>query len=143
MDVLEHTPDDRAVLRETTEHVETGGYVFITVPAFSWLYSAHDHFLGHYRRYSLASVRKLIASCEGLEIQELHYYYAAIFPAAVPWRLLRRGRQDHRCSDMRQLPSWLNRLLSLLMKIEMAFATHNRLAGLSVVALCKKVGTSS
>ena len=46
MDVLEHTPDDLAVLRETAGHVEQGGHVFITVPAFSWLRSMHDRFLG-------------------------------------------------------------------------------------------------
>ena len=137
MDVLEHTPDDAAVLRETADHVETGGYVFITVPAFSWLYSAHDHFLGHYRRYSLSTLRRLIEGCSGLEIQELHYYYAAVFPAAVPWRLLRR-RKNHECSDMQRVPGWLNRVLSFVMRFETVISRGNRLAGLSVVALCRK-----
>src|SRR5689334_14795450 len=86
MDVLEHTPDDVAVLSEAAGHVAPEGHVFITVPAFSWLFSAHDRFLGHYRRYSLESLRRTITACGNLEILNLHYYYASILPVAVPWR---------------------------------------------------------
>ena len=138
MDVLEHTPDDFAVLRETAGHVEKGGYVFVTVPAFSWLRSMHDRFLGHYRRYSHASLGNLIRRCPELEIVALHYYYASIFPAAVPWRLARRHASVGAGSDMRSLPRWLNGLLKWITRAELALAPHNHVAGLTVVALCRK-----
>ena len=138
MDVLEHTPDDLAVLRETAGHVEQGGHVFITVPAFSWLRSMHDRFLGHYRRYSQGSLENLIHRCPGLEIVELHYYYASIFPVAVPWRLARRNKNVGAGSDMRNPPRWLNALLKVVTCAELALACRNHVAGLSVVALCRK-----
>lgn len=137
MDVLEHTPDDRAVLRQSAQHVVPGGHVFITVPAFDWLFSAHDRFLGHYRRYSLKTLRETIAAVPELEILELHYYYASILPAVVPWRLARRGGAGS-CSDMRPLPPWLNRLLQWGTRAELVLAKWNRWAGLSCVALCRR-----
>ena len=142
MDVLEHTPDDLAVLREAADHVEEGGYVFITVPAFNWLSSMHDRFLGHFRRYSYSHLRDLIGGCTDLEIVDLHYYYASIFPAAVPVRLARRGKLANSGSDLRNLPVWLNRLLKLITRAELRLASRNRVAGLSVVALCRKVTPS-
>jgi SAM-dependent methyltransferase len=142
MDVLEHTPDDRAVLGEAAGHVAPGGHVFITVPAFNWLFSAHDRFLGHYRRYSLNSLRETIEAVPDLEIVDLHYYYASILPAVVPWRLAHR-KATHPKSDLRQLPGWLNRLLRWFTRAELALSAHNRYAGLSVVALCRKRPTAA
>ena len=138
MDVLEHTPDDVAVLRGTAGRVRDGGHVFITVPAFSWLRSTHDRFLGHFRRYSCPSLRAVIDRCPDLEIVDLHYFYASILPAAVPVRLARRNRPAAG-SDMKLLPGWLNTLLRWVSRAELALASKNRVAGLSVVALCRKV----
>lgn len=137
MDVLEHTPDDRAVLRETASHVAPGGHVFITVPAGEWLFSAHDRFLGHYRRYSLGSLRATIAAVPELEIVDLHYFYASVLAIAAPWRLARRGAARP-SSDLRPLPAWFNAALRWLMRAELALASRNQWAGLSVVALCRR-----
>ncbi len=138
MDVLEHTPDDLAVLRQTAGHVKDNGHVFITVPAFSWLRSTHDQFLGHFRRYSRGSLREVINRCPDLEIVDLHYFYASILPAVVPVRLARRNKTAGG-SDLRILPGWLNGLLGWITRAELALASRNRVAGLSVVALCRKV----
>ncbi len=143
MDVLEHTPDDVAVLRETADHVEERGHVFITVPAFSWMFSAHDRFLGHYRRYTLNGLRSLIRACGDLEIVESHYFYAGIFPVAALWRLARKSRGARVCSDMVELPAWLNTLLRAISRAELRWASKNRLAGLSVVALCRKTAPAA
>ena len=138
MDVLEHTPDDLAVLRQTADHVREGGHVFITVPAFGWLRSTHDRFLGHFRRYSCDGLRSLIGRCPELEIVDLHYFYASILPAAVPVRLARRGKQA-RGSDLKIPPPWLNGLLKWITRVELKLASRNRAAGLTAVALCRKV----
>ncbi len=39
MDVLEHVPDDVALLKEHVDNMEAGGYVFISVPAFQFIWS--------------------------------------------------------------------------------------------------------
>ena len=52
MDVLEHMTDDVTLLREYVERVTSGTRFLITVPAFGFLWSGHDEFLRHYRRYT-------------------------------------------------------------------------------------------
>lgn len=57
MDVLEHIQDDGAFLKHYVDNLSRGGYVLITVPAFQFLWSGHDVFLEHHRRYTPDSVR--------------------------------------------------------------------------------------
>src|SRR5262249_4738730 len=53
LDVLEHVEDDRAFLTSLVRDLTSkGSSVLISVPAWSALFSAHDSFLKHYRRYS-------------------------------------------------------------------------------------------
>jgi len=60
LDVLEHVPDDVAMLTNLVdEQLKGGGYALISVPAWPQLFTNHDVMLGHYRRYrplQLASV---------------------------------------------------------------------------------------
>lgn len=125
MDVLEHTKDDAAVLRDVAKHLAPGGYVFITVPAHRWLFSAHDRFLGHYRRYTKTSLAQTIAACAELEILTHHYYYASILPFAAPLRLMRRSKEDTTASDLKYLPRSLNWFLRVLTYLELPVAEWN------------------
>jgi len=138
MDVLEHTPDDAQVLGDAVSHLAEGGYIFITVPAFQWLFSSHDRFLGHYRRYSRRSVMQMLSKCPELEPVSVHYYYASIFPLAAPLRLLRKNDTRNTASDMRHLPRFLNFILRFVTHLELAVAKRNHFFGLSVVAFCRK-----
>ncbi len=53
MDVLEHIEDDYAILKEIKSKVGENAFYFITVPAFMSVWSSHDVYLGHYRRYTI------------------------------------------------------------------------------------------
>lgn len=136
MDVLEHVPDDVDVLREATKHLNANGWVFITVPAFPSLMSGHDHFLGHYRRYTCNSLSRVVKAA-GLELKRCHYFYASIFPPAAFWRLATRGRPVS-SSDLKPLPPFLNQVLYTVLRMEVSLARFNKLAGLTAVALCQK-----
>jgi SAM-dependent methyltransferase len=50
-DVLEHVPDDRAVLREFHAALKPGGGIILTAPQHPFLWSWIDDFLCHKRRY--------------------------------------------------------------------------------------------
>lgn len=50
--VLEHIKEDKKALEKSYELLKPGGKILIEVPALPFLYSSHDKFLGHYRRYS-------------------------------------------------------------------------------------------
>jgi SAM-dependent methyltransferase len=59
MDVLEHVEDDRKLLRSLVASSAPGAYFLITVPADPGLWSAHDEAVGHYRRYTAASLARV------------------------------------------------------------------------------------
>ena len=139
MDVLEHCSDDAAVLREVVDHLAPGGALFVTVPAFRRLWSSHDVFLKHYRRYNCDDLRALLAREPRLELVHLHYFYGLLFPAACH-RWAQRGDNAPRSSQLRKMPALMNWLLLSLCRLETVFMRRNRLAGLSVVGVCRRRG---
>jgi SAM-dependent methyltransferase len=53
LDVLEHIEDDAAFLQqEVVPRLKPGSHLVISVPAHPKLFTSHDAFLGHYRRYT-------------------------------------------------------------------------------------------
>jgi SAM-dependent methyltransferase len=135
MDVLEHVDDDVALLREVATSVRPGTPVFITVPAFSFLWSAHDVFLEHRRRYTSKMLVRTMKSAE-LTVDRIRYFYLGIFPFAVLLRLLARGRDPRKGSDLRPAAPPVGWLLEKALKAERRLIfPFNGLAGLSVVGL--------
>lgn len=132
MDVLEHVDDDVALLKEYWDKASPGTLFVVTVPAFEFLWSAHDDYLDHRRRYTRARLAETIRAV-GAEPRLLHYYFGAIFPIAVVMRLLKRNRNKS-SSDMRPVSASVNSLLTAICGAETRLARWNQLAGLSVVA---------
>ena len=52
-DTIEHIPDDRQVLEEARRVLRPGGQVFISTPAYQFLYSQNDRIAHHCRRYTV------------------------------------------------------------------------------------------
>ena len=50
-DTLEHLEQDQEALRLAQHVIVRGGRIYLTVPAFRWLWSAEDEHAGHHRRY--------------------------------------------------------------------------------------------
>jgi 2-polyprenyl-3-methyl-5-hydroxy-6-metoxy-1,4-benzoquinol methylase len=136
MDVLEHVEDDVGLLAEYVNKVPPDAIAFITVPAFPLLWSAHDEFLEHRRRYTVASLND-VALRAGMQVRQLHYYYAAIFPLAAAVRLVRKGSQVAG-SDLRTYGPVVNGILTGICSAEQHIMRFNRLAGLSVFCTCSR-----
>lgn len=139
MDVLEHVNDDKGLLSQYVSKVPSGTKFLISVPAFSFLWSSHDDFLGHYRRYTISEVEALIQN-SGLEVVKSSYFFGFVFPIAAILRLFERLQKSHktRGSQLRIHSFLVNYSLSFLCKIEMFFIGFNRLAGLTVFCSAKK-----
>ena len=59
LDVLEHIPDDRAEVTRAAAALRGGGHLVVLAPAHPWLYSPFDAAVGHHRRYTRRSLRRL------------------------------------------------------------------------------------
>jgi hypothetical protein len=111
LDVLEHQEDDRAFLRELSARMQPGARIIVTVPALRSLWSPWDEALGHFRRYTKASLASAFET-QPLVLEEMSY----LFPELVPAALLRKGvrkRQDpaEGGSEFPQLPSSIDNAL--------------------------------
>lgn len=139
MDVLEHVDDDLALLAQYTHALVRGAKVMITVPAFPFLWSNHDIFLEHRRRYTIASLLPVVEQ-SSLKIVNVSYGFGLLFPLAGMVRLAKRlgGPASQPRSDLKVHHPMVNKALETLCTIERPFMAHNNLMGLSVFCLAEK-----
>ncbi len=113
LDVLEHTPDDAAVVAGFHRLLQPGGVALVTVPASMALWSDWDEALHHYRRYSRPQLRALFPP-EQWELVHVNYTNVAVYPAVWFLRKWRKWfpRSGGGARSEDQLPApWLNALL--------------------------------
>jgi hypothetical protein len=142
MDVFEHIQNDNAFLQSILEKIPQGGLLFITVPAFQFLFSTHDEFLKHYRRYSRKTLLALLSS-NGLYIQKCHYFYASLFLARIVSFLLKKkklsGIGTWRFSEKNIITRFVCAVFNLDFYICAFLArVHVYPPGLSLLAICRK-----
>lgn len=135
MDVLEHVPDDAGLVAEYVGKVASGTAFFATVPAFQWLWSGHDVFLEHHRRYTVRGLEAALGR-GGVRVEGGCYFYGAVFPAAAAMRLAARlpGAEAEPRSQMRPAGRAANAVLSAVCRAETAVMRANRVGGLTAVA---------
>jgi hypothetical protein len=80
MDVLEHLEDDHAMLNAIRKNSKGENHFFITVPAFMNLWSGHDVYLGHYRRYTKTTLNNLLSSCSFKRDNLYYVYWCSVSP---------------------------------------------------------------
>lgn len=138
MDVLEHVDDDVGLLTHYVDAVPSGSHIFITVPAFQFLWSGHDDFLEHKRRYKLPALED-VAKASNLEIVRSAYFFGSVFPIAAALRLAGRfGAPGEPKSQLKNHHPIVNSALSAVCGIEAKMFGWNRMAGLSVFCLARK-----
>lgn len=145
MDVLEHVENDVGFLGSVAAAAPPRAHFVITVPAFNFLWSGHDVYLGHYRRYTLREIVD-VARKAGLAVEKRCYFFGAIFPAVAAVRMSRRlllGAQSAPFSDMRHFPGALNRLLRAVCRLEEGAFTMNRVFGLTAFVLATRAGDAN
>ncbi|WP_347904600.1 methyltransferase domain-containing protein [Pseudomonas purpurea] len=138
MDVLEHVDDDVGLLKTYVDKVPVGSRFLITVPAFQFLWSGHDDFLEHKRRYTLKHLESVVRDA-GLHVRQGAYYFGLVFPLAAGLRLLPKGAQPSPPrSQLKRHHPLVNSLLNTLCTLERPFMRANRVAGLTVFCLAEK-----
>ena len=92
VNVIEHVEDDSALVARLAALLKPGGKLLIYVPACPFAYGTLDRALGHYRRYTRASLTKLLADA-GLHLDPPRFMnLVGLLGWTVNGRILRRTR---------------------------------------------------
>jgi SAM-dependent methyltransferase len=139
LDVIEHTPDDRATLRELRRVCKPGGWLLVTVPAYQALWSQHDEANHHYRRYNRAMLRAAAVDAGWIVSRMTSFNSLLLAPAAAVRLVRRRRRNSHHLSDLTIGPPWLNSVLERPLRAEARWLAsgHTLPLGLSLLAVLR------
>lgn len=116
LDVLEHVDDEAAALAAARALLAADGRLVVSVPAYRWLWSAHDVHLGHRRRYSRGELVRAVESA-GFTVEHASYFNTLLFPGVVAVRAVNRlvGWRGH---DLHRPPAMLNRVFAWAFALE-------------------------
>jgi SAM-dependent methyltransferase len=87
-DVLEHIADDAATLRRLHRALTSGGRLYISVPAYQFLWSADDVEAGHFRRYRLGALCESLVRT-GFLIDFSTYFFSVLIAPILLMRTVR------------------------------------------------------
>jgi hypothetical protein len=144
MDVLEHIKDDDAFLKKLLDKLALGGTLLVTVPAMQFLFSSHDSFLNHYRRYSRKRLCTLLKN-NNLMIEKCHYFYTILFflrlVSLLKYRLFpdknQTGIGEWKFSGTHAATQSIMRILNIDFLVCRALdKCRIHLPGLSLIAIC-------
>jgi SAM-dependent methyltransferase len=147
-DVLEHLPDDDAVLRGLRELLVPDGALVLSVPAHRCLWSHFDEAAHHCRRYEPAELRRKL-NLAGYDVEHLTHCLATLFPLTWVWRRLAAmttGRPGDAgrartlaLRELRVVPI-LNECLRFLLDQELRLIAARRSLpiGTSLIAVCRR-----
>jgi hypothetical protein len=92
-DVIEHIENDAGFIKDVAERfMGSDSLLFITVPMHRFLFSKHDRWLNHYRRYSSESLHNLAGDCSMEIIAQGQFFFSLFIVRAVQKFLLPAGR---------------------------------------------------
>lgn len=150
MDVVEHIADDRGFLYDLRDQPWIGHDTrwLFTVPSYQWLYSEHDRFLGHHRRYSLRGLHGLLSAARLTPLESGYWFTSLLAVRALQVARERlRGKAKATTTD---LAAWrgdeltterLTRILTLDGSLGLRLSELGvglRVPGLSCFAICRK-----
>jgi len=150
LDVVEHIEDDKGFLKSlyNNKSVTHETHIMITVPAFQNLFCSHDHFLGHYRRYTNKTLLKTIRDA-GFEKTDIGYFFSTLIPPRIIQVLKEKITQPDLKSETTGLVEWnkgsgITNLIKGVLLADYSFykfikkITGLSLPGLSNYIICKK-----
>lgn len=140
LDVIEHIEDDVQSLEVIGATLKSSGILVITVPAYQWMWSAHDEANHHKRRYSRPELKKRLEQA-GFDVLYASYFNTLMFPVAVLVRIIQRILPRNRALiDEFKMPApAVNRLLIWLFGLESKLSGRVKIPfGLSISIVAKR-----
>lgn len=121
-DVVEHIQDDAGFLHGIHRLLAPGGRLYLTVPAYQWLWSPEDDLAGHYRRYSLGGISRVVERA-GFQVEFPTCFFTflplpILLVRVLPYRVGAVRRGTHERSEHKKLDGPGGRLLQEVMRWE-------------------------
>lgn len=133
IDVMEHIEDDLGEFRRAARLLAPEGHLIVLSPAFQFLYSPFDAAIGHCRRYSSPTLRRLQA--DGLIMSESYYLDSAGFLLSATNRWMLKQSMP----TLGQIKFWDRRVIPVSRVVDHVLGG---LFGRSIVGVWKKVASS-
>jgi hypothetical protein len=137
MDVLEHLENEDEILQHLSHK---NNYFLFAVPAFQSVFSNHDILLGHFRRYNLKQLERVLSQNQ-FQILDKGYYFSSLL--WVRW-LERFFNKNKKAS----IDNWTGNILktkiiTTILQIDFSFtqllkSVGFKIHGLSCYCICKK-----
>ena len=142
-DVLEHIENDVEALESLKKLLTPEGKIFITVPAFPFLWGEHDKVHYHFRRYVKPTLNQ-VCSQANMNIIQMGYFNTFLFPVIAAIRLLQKtlGKGG---TDQDKIPSpFVNKILCIIFSAEKAFVKRGGFPfGVSLFSVIKPNSTNT
>lgn len=141
-DVLEHLENDQKILKKIHSSLKSGGILFLTVPAFNFLFSQHDLALSHKRRYSKLEISEKTKTA-GFKTQKIFYWNSIFFLPIAALRIFKKillSKNKNYTSEARPLNKYLNQIIYFILNLENKKYFPSKLMpfGLTICAVFKK-----
>ena len=123
LDVIEHCPDDGAIIRQALKALKPGGKLIVTVPALKYFWSYNDVHAKHLRRYSKKDFHRL-ADDEGLILRDVRYFMFFLSPLLwLSRKVNKRNISEQKLQkaierEHKSPPAILNWLLTIIFSAE-------------------------
>jgi len=135
LDVLEHIDDQVAILKSAQNYLTPSGKILVTVPAFEFVWSPHDDFVHHVRRYTKAGLKKVLED-SGYRVERISYFNSILFPLALIQRLGMRLLNRKLSTHLSTPPTIVNWLFKVIFEQEAWILKRTNLpVGLSIIAV--------
>jgi len=115
LDVIEHIDDDIGALKGIHPLLKENGYLFVTVPAYQFLYGPYDELTQHKRRYVKKNLEKVIMA-SGFEIVRTSYFNTFLSPLLIVSRLISAKTGSNNDTDVPN--KYINSILKVIFNSE-------------------------
>lgn len=144
-DVVEHVKEDKKAVDELMRVCKTNGHVFITTPAFMFLWSEHDVVNHHIKRYTRKELSILFEENQSEFLLKSYFNSILFLPIALvrvlmwPFHKLRKKDKPVESDFSRFNTGFLNKLLFAIFNAEkFIISKFNLPFGVSIALMVKK-----
>ena len=123
-DVVEHIENDNEFINNIHKHMQADGYLYITVPSFSFLWSSEDVLAGHFRRYNIKQLENLLTQ-NGFKIHYSSYLFSFLpIPILIKRTLLGKFKPRKKTSvntvknEHQESSKWMSYIINIFLNRE-------------------------